>query len=259
MKKLLIYVIIFLSLSITSFAQNIGEKTGNAFLDYMHGRSLFGINFGPTLYAGIFDNLINVLNIDQIVTAGGGDTTGQDLRTKHYAFGLGFSYDFAPLDFMTVGLDIGFSVGEISGGGNKITFSTIPWSLNVKFFFWKNAPFGFFLSPRFGGTALRANGYGPNIDANGVTSLYSNGGFYLSLELGWRIQLFPKMGADWPVQIGLDISLFDLGYYVVPWASSIFNVPYFSSTEPFASLARNSIFANVRLLVLPRIGITLRF
>lgn len=51
MKKLIIALMMIASLSGGLFAQNIGEKTGNAFLDYMHGRSLFGINFGPTLYA----------------------------------------------------------------------------------------------------------------------------------------------------------------------------------------------------------------
>ncbi len=241
------------SLSGGLFAQNIGEKTGNAFWDYMHGRSLFGINFGPTLYAGIFDNLVQFVSVDKMVTQGGGDTTGTDLSLKHYAFGLGFSYDFAPLDFMTVGLDIGFSVGELKSGENRISFSTVPWSLNVKFFFWKNAPFGFFLSPRIGGTALRVNGYGQNIVANGITSLYSHGGFYLSLELGWRIQLFPKTGANWPVQVGIDISLFDFGYYVAPWASPIFDVPQFSGFLGY------KVFSNIRALILPRIGITLRF
>ncbi|AFR70953.1 hypothetical protein B2904_orf1618 [Brachyspira pilosicoli B2904] len=253
MKKLIIALMMIASLSGGLFAQNIGEKTGNAFWDYMHGRSLFGINFGPTLYAGIFDNLVQFVSVDKMVTQGGGDTTGTDLSLKHYAFGLGFSYDFAPLDFMTVGLDIGFSVGELKSGENRISFSTVPWSLNVKFFFWKNAPFGFFLSPRIGGTALRVNGYGQNIVANGITSLYSHGGFYLSLELGWRIQLFPKTGANWPVQVGIDISLFDFGYYVAPWASPIFDVPQFSGFLGY------KVFSNIRALILPRIGITLRF
>ena len=61
-----------------------------------------------------------------------------DTKLKHYAFGLGFSYDFAPLNFMTVGLDIGFSVGQIKMDKYDIAFSTIPWSLNVKFFFASN-------------------------------------------------------------------------------------------------------------------------
>ncbi|WP_157150742.1 hypothetical protein [Brachyspira sp. SAP_772] len=257
MKKLLISLMMIVSLGGALFAQNIGEKTGNAFWDYMHGRSLFGINFGPTLYAGIFDNvntsLVYTFDIYKIFTSGGGDTAVGNFNSSHYAFGLGFSYDFAPLNYMTVGLDIGFSVGELKSGVDRITFSTIPWSLNVKFFFWKNAPFGFFLSPRIGGTALRVNGYGPNIEATGITSLYSHGGFYLSLELGWRIQLFPKTGANWPVQVGIDISLFDWGYYVAPWTSPIFEIPQFSS------LSVLKVFANIRALILPRIGITLRF
>ena len=85
MKKLIIGFMMILSLSTGLFAQNIGEKTGNVFLDYMHGRSLFGINFGHTLYAGLFDIGVRFLNIDQMVTSGGGDTSGTDLRSKHYA------------------------------------------------------------------------------------------------------------------------------------------------------------------------------
>ena len=87
MKKLIIGFMMILSLSGGLFAQNIGEKTGNAFWDYMHGRSLFGINFGPTLYAGLFDNIVKFVSVDQMVKQGGGDTTGTDLRLKHYAFG----------------------------------------------------------------------------------------------------------------------------------------------------------------------------
>ena len=62
MKKLISSVMLIFTLSTASlFSQNIGEPTGNAFLDYMHGRSLFGINFGPTLYAGLFDIGVGIM------------------------------------------------------------------------------------------------------------------------------------------------------------------------------------------------------
>ncbi|MEI0446894.1 hypothetical protein R4J03_07520 [Brachyspira intermedia] len=62
MKKLILSVMLIFTLSTASlFSQNIGEPTGNAFLDYMHGRSLFGINFGPTLYAGLFDIGVGIM------------------------------------------------------------------------------------------------------------------------------------------------------------------------------------------------------
>ncbi|WP_297205972.1 hypothetical protein [uncultured Brachyspira sp.] len=253
-KKVIASLILIFS-SASLFAQNIGEPTGNKFLDYMHGRSLFGINFGPTLYAGLFDIGIGLAE-PTIQKTINDMTQGQadnyiDTKLKHYAFGLGFSYDFAPLNFMTVGLDIGFSVGQIKMDKYDIAFSTIPWSLNVKFFFGKNAPFGFFLSPRIGGTALSISGSA--LREASIADIYSHGGFYLSLELGWRIQLFPKTGADWPVQVGLDISLFDIGYYVAPWSSSIFNIPEFAQFKQYQT------YANIRALFLPRIGITLRF
>lgn len=246
--------------SFNLFGQNIGEKTGNAAWDYMHGRSLFGLNFGPTLWAGIFDRLAgsDVLPIEDMLIAGDADLTGRDMKKKHWAFGLGFSYDFAPLDFMTVGLDIGFSVGQFQMADNKVNFHTVPWAINVKFFFFRKAPFGFFLSPRFGGTEFKASGSGIEVLANGVTELRSHGGLYLSLELGWRIQLFPKRGANWPVQVGIDISLFDVGYYVVPWANDFSKITQFETEEDLKKLKIHTL-RNIRMLALPRLGITIRF
>lgn len=256
MKKLILSAMLIFTLSTTSlFSQNIGEPTGNAFLYYMHGRSLFGINFGPTLYAGLLDIGIGIMEptFQNVINDFTGGNAGAyvDTKLKHYAFGLGFSYDFAPVDFMTVGLDIGFAVGEIKMDRYNVSFSTVPWSLNVKFFFWRNAPFGFFLSPRFGGTALSISGSA--LKEGGISDIYSHGGFYMSLELGWRIQLFPKTGANWPVQVGIDISLFDIGYYVAPWTSSLFEISHLASFKQYEP------FANIRALLLPRIGITLRF
>ncbi len=246
--------------SFNLFGQNIGEKTGNKAWDYMHGRSLFGINFGPTLWAGVIDQIAgsDLFPLENMLTTGGADLTGKDMKKKHYAFGLGFSYDFAPLNFMSIGLDIGFSVGQMQVADNKVSFHTVPWSLNVKFFVFKKAPFGFFLSPRFGGTAFKASGTGIEILANGTTELRSHGGFYLSLELGWRIQLFPKRGADWPVQAGIDISLFDVGYYAAPWANPLSKITQFETEEELKKFKIHTI-RNIRMLLLPRLGITIRF
>lgn len=257
LKIFLISITIVLASSNNIFAQNIGEKTGNAAWDYMHGRSLFGINFGPTLWAGIIDRIAgsDLFPLGDMLTWEGADLTGINVKKKHYVFGLGFSYDFAPLNFMSIGLDIGFSVGQMQVADYKISFYTVPWSLNVKFFVYKKAPFGFFLSPRFGGTAFKAYGSGIEILANGVTELHSHGGFYLSLELGWRIQLFPKRGANWPVQAGIDISLFDIGYYVAPWGNPLSKITQFESIEKF----NIHTIRNIRMLLLPRLGITLRF
>lgn len=254
--------ILILFCSVNLFGQDTNtqeEKKENKAWAYMKGRSLFGINFGPTLYAGVFDRVIGstLIPLDDMLTSGGANLTEKDMNRKHWAFGLGFSYDFSPLNFMSVGLDIGFAVGEIQIAGSKVNYSTIPWSLNVKFFFFKKAPFGFFLSPKFGGTAIRVNASWADTEVSqkvsGETRFRSDGGFYMSLELGWRIQLFPKRGANWPVQVGIDISLFDIGYYVAPWSPTIFN------NNSFTELSGYQKFLNIRALILPRLGITLRF
>ena len=252
--------VLILLCSVNLFGQNTNtgeEKKENK--SYRKGRSLFGINFGPTLYAGVFDRVIGstLIPLDDMLTSSGVNLTGKDMNRKHWAFGLGFSYDFAPVNFMSVGLDIGFAVGQIQIAGSKVNYSTIPWSLNVKFFFFQKAPFGFFLSPRIGGTAINVTASWADTEisqkVNGETRFRSDGGFYLSLELGWRIQLFPKRGADWPVQVGIDISLFDIGYYVAPWSSTIFNNSLFTEISGYQK------FFNIRALILPRLGITLRF
>lgn len=258
----LIAVLILLC-SVNLFGQNTNtreEKTENKAWDYMKGRSLFGLNFGPTLWMGIFDRLAgsDVFPLENMLIKGDADLTGKDIKKKHWAFGLGFSYDFAPLDFMSVGLDIGFAVGQLSVADNKVSLYTIPWSLNVKFFVFKKAPFGFFLSPRFGGTAFKASGSGVEVLANGTAELRSHGGFYLSLELGWRIQLFPKRSANWPVQVGIDISLFDIGYYVAPWGNPLSKISYFETEEDLKKLKIHTL-RNIRMLALPRLGITIRF
>ena len=254
--------VLMLFASVNLFGQDTNtqeEKKENKAWNYMKGRSLFGLNFGPTLYAGVFDRIIGstIIPFDEMLTSAGADLTGRDMNRKHWAFGLGFSYDFAPLDFMSVGFDIGFAVGEVEVSLNKVKYSTIPWSLNVKFFFFKKAPFGFFLSPRFGGTAIRVTSSWTDAEVSqnvgGETRFRSDGGFYMSLELGWRIQLFPKRGADWPVQVGIDVSLFDIGYYVAPWTSTIFNNTLFTEISGYQKLF------NIRALILPRLGITLRF
>ena len=254
--------ILILFCSVNLFGQDTNtqeEKKENKAWAYMKGRSLFGLNFGPTLYAGVFDRVIGstLIPLDDMLTSGGANLTEKDMNRKHWAFGLGFSYDFSPLNFMSVGLDIGFAVGEIQIAGSKVNYSTIPWSLNVKFFFFKKAPFGFFLSPKFGGTAIRVNASWADTEVSqkvsGETRFRSDGGFYMSLELGWRIQLFPKRGANWPVQVGIDISLFDIGYYVAPWGPTIFN------NNSFTELSGYQKFLNIRALILPRLGITLRF
>ncbi len=265
-KIFLISVALILICANNVFAQNIGEKTGNAAWDYMHGRSLIGINFGPTLWAGLFDIGVGMVGkpierIETIIRDTIQNVSGVNVGSvlgnfKHFAFGLGFSYDFAPLNFMSIGLDIGFAVGNIRMGEYKISFSTVPWSLNVKFFFWKKAPFGFFLSPRFGGTALSVSASGQNIESIGYNKLYSHGGFYMSIELGWRIQLFPKRGTNWSVQAGIDISLFDIGYYVAPWTSSILKTLNMESLDFLGSYDK---LVNIRALLFPRLGITIRF
>ena len=212
MKKASLLVIVFMLTFNFAFSQ---EKS-NDFLSYMKGRSAVGFNFMPSINAlGInlgMETLTKPLLEEQI--SGHSDKT---IDSKLSGFGMIFSYEFTVLPYLVVAVDAGFvnSSLEMSANGGGADFSLkyglVPYSFGVKFFTGRNAPWGFYLYPKIGGTVLNGTVKGDidgaelgGIDAGGQdttqnrTISLNTHGVYASLEIGWRIQLFPKMGKDWP-------------------------------------------------------------
>lgn len=245
MKKISTFLFFLFLLSFNVFAQeNTTKKKSNSFIDYMKGKSIIGFNFSPAIYTGVTIGVFNTAGKQLIA-----NETGLE-NAKMSGYGMSFNYDFAVLNFMAISVEAGFTFLDYKIGDRNLRYDTILWSAGVKFFTGKNAPYGFFLFPKIGGTDLKIRGNA--LQQLGTGNIYSHG-IYLSLELGWRIQLFPKKGADWPVQAAIDISLFDIGYYVVPWASQLFNIDTLSGFKQF------STFANIKFVLFPRIGFSLRF
>lgn len=107
---------------------------------------------------------------------------------------------------------------------------------------------------------------------NGETTekTYRNFNMYISYELGWSIELFPTR--EWPVKPYLDISLFEIGYYV----KSSAHILYGDTRNAFLSFGAGTTLVDlpvpslyeapylpyvlaIRFVFLPRIGFSMRF
>lgn len=243
--------VLFLSSGTTLLGE---EKAANAFLTYMKGRSVIGFNFAPTIYSGIGNSIFRNIGsavIKSIAEYNNGVSSSNtpNVKPKTAGYGMSFNYDFSVLSFMVISVEAGFVFGDFLFDNYRVRYDVIPWSVGVKFFTGNKAPYGFFLFPKIGGTDIKVSGnLLPKI---GLGDMKSHG-IYASLELGWRIQLFPKTGANWPLQVAIDISLLDVGYYFLAWA----NINEQSLNNQLKSFSK---FSNMKLLFLPRIGFSLRF
>ena len=114
------------------------------------------------------------------------------------------------------------------------------------------------------------------VTQNGLTGLKTKRStidptIYVSYELGWSIDLFPNK--DWKVRTYLDISLFEIGYYITSSMSGVYGdvregVGFFGSglvditkflplwdTFPTAI----DFVTSLKFSIFPRIGVTIRF
>lgn len=111
---------------------------------------------------------------------------------------------------------------------------------------------------------------------NGVTGIRTkrettDTALYISYELGWSINLFPKK--NWRVKPSIDFSLFEIGYYVKNVNKGIYGdfkegisflggglinvnstLPEWDSFSPYVD-----IITSLRISIFPRFGFTIRF
>ena len=112
---------------------------------------------------------------------------------------------------------------------------------------------------------------------NGVTGLKTkrettDTALYISYELGWSINLFPKK--NWRVKPSIDFSLFEIGYYVKNVNKGIYgdfkegisflgggglidissSLPEWDSFSPYVD-----IITSLKISIFPRFGFTIRF
>ncbi|WP_300753496.1 hypothetical protein [uncultured Brachyspira sp.] len=214
-------IIIFISLLIFISSAFVNAQT------YL--KHSLGIDFGTTLFS-----MGTIPIITDLVFKAQEGASGKFYDGK---FGIRLSYNYTYLPKQSLDVTLGFyafdthygdygepaadpATGNIIGSAILSKFyngSTIaiPASIGVRFYFNKNdKPSGFFLLPKVGMTTFIVNGKELRDDGSiryKKTTVYD---FYISGEMGFRIDLFSN--SDWEVRPFIDISLLDIGYSFTP-------------------------------------------
>lgn len=209
MKKIIIFMFVFILLFNTIVYA----------ASYSNSRHAVSIDFGTTIFS-----MVTLPQIGNLIFQ---PQYGEKLIKS--AFGLRFGYNYKYLPKQSIDVTFGFyvfsshygsqNVQDIIGMQNMTKFynadaAAIPASIGVRFYFNKrDRDNGFFLLPKVGMTVFTVNGRELMADGTEKPKSYSAiANFYISGEMGFKIDMFTKMGSDWPVRPFIDISLLDLGY-----------------------------------------------
>ena len=224
MKKQLIALLLFILTSI-SFAQNTSGDTNvsnntvdktvkydntqtNTVSVISHRHSL-GVNFGPTVfYMLIAPSVANIMFPSK-------DINNLKLQGN---FGLDLTYTYRAADKIDVNIDAGFYAMKTYYNNDSIKYNGdvygIGASVGVRFYYnKKDKASGFFLMPKFGGTLFITH----NKEFLKESSTYTNRNtyiydFYVSGEIGFRIDLSRSFGINSGLRPFFDISILDIGY-----------------------------------------------
>lgn len=170
---------------------------------------------------------------------------------------------------------IGNGIGKLGGvvGGDttfRASFVRIPFYIGLKVLLGMN--YNIINTFKFGIESIISKVE----TVNGVTGLKTkrettDTALYISYELGWSINLFPKK--NWRVKPSIDFSLFEIGYYVKNVNKGIYGdfkegisflggglinvnstLPEWDSFSPYVD-----IITSLKISIFPRFGFTIRF
>ncbi len=302
-----IYLTAFSKTNLNNFFS--GDFSTNEFLarKFAKERQLISVNLLPT-HSVIFPNFINsfVKNIETFAGLAkiniGGDISKfleyVDIKGSFW-YVPSISYTF--LFTRRVGLEAGISaqsitytlnltkenadaflidkigngIGKLGGvvGGDttfRASFVRIPFYIGLKVLLGMN--YNIINTFKFGIESIISKVE----TVNGVTGLKTkrettDTALYISYELGWSINLFPKK--NWRVKPSIDFSLFEIGYYVKNVNKGIYGdfkegisflggglinvnsaLPEWDSFSPYVD-----IITSLRISIFPRFGFTIRF
>lgn len=299
-----IYLTAFSKTNLNNFFS--GDFSTNEILarKFAKERQLISVNLLPT-HSVIFPNFINsfVKNIETFAGLAkiniGGDISKfleyVDIKGSFW-YVPSISYTF--LFTRRVGLEAGISaqsitytlninkesagnlmnkngIGQFSGvvGGDttfRASFVRIPFYIGLKVLLGMN--YNIINTFKFGIESIISKVE----TVNGVTGLKTkrettDTALYISYELGWSINLFPKK--NWRVKPSIDFSLFEIGYYVKNVNKGIYGdfkegisflggglinvnstLPEWDSFSPYVD-----IITSLRISIFPRFGFTIRF
>lgn len=299
-----IYLTAFSKTNLNNFFS--GDFSTNEFLarKFAKERQLISVNLLPT-HSVIFPNFINsfVKNIETFAGLAkiniGGDISKfleyVDIKGSFW-YVPSISYTF--LFTRRVGLEAGISaqsitytlninkesvgnlmnkngIGQFSGvvGGDttfRASFVRVPFYIGLKVLLGMN--YNIINTFKFGIESIISKVE----TVNGVTGIRTkrettDTALYISYELGWSINLFPKK--NWRVKPSIDFSLFEIGYYVKNVNKGIYGdfkegisflggglinvnstLPEWDSFSPYVD-----IITSLRISIFPRFGFTIRF
>ena len=310
-KIILYILIINFSIYLTAFSKTnlnnffSGDFSTNEFLarKFAKERQLISVNLLPT-HSVIFPNFINsfVKNIETF--AGLAQINiGEDISKFLEYVDIKGSFWYVPSISYTflftrrVGLEAGISaqsitytlnltkenadafligkIGKLGGvvGGDttfRASFVRIPFYIGLKVLLGMN--YNIINTFKFGIESIISKVE----TVNGLTGIRTkrettDTALYISYELGWSINLFPKK--NWRVKPSIDFSLFEIGYYVKNVNKGIYGdfkegisflggglinvnstLPEWDSFSPYVD-----IITSLRISIFPRFGFTIRF
>lgn len=307
--KIILYILIInFSIYLTAFSKTnlnnffSGDFSTNEFLarKFAKERQLISVNLLPT-HSVIFPNFINsfVKNIETFAGLAKIDIGGDISKFLEYvdikgSFWYMPSISYTFLFTRRVGLEAGISAQSItytlnltkenadaflmdkikvmSGGDTtfRASFVRIPFYIGLKVLLGMN--YNIVNTFKFGIESIISK-----IETgHGVTGIRTkrettDTALYISYELGWSINLFPKK--NWRVKPSIDFSLFEIGYYVKNVNKGIYGdfkegisflggglinvnstLPEWDSFSPYVD-----IITSLRISIFPRFGFTIRF
>lgn len=304
-----IYLTAFSKTNLNNFFS--GDFSTNEFLarKFAKERQLISVNLLPT-HSVIFPNFINsfVKNIETFAGLAKIDI-GEDISKFLEYVDIKGSFWYVPSISYTflftrrVGLEAGISaqsitytlnltkenadafligkIGNINGigklggvvGGDttfRASFVRVPFYIGLKVLLGMN--YNIINTFKFGIESIISKVE----TVNGVTGIRTkrettDTALYISYELGWSINLFPKK--NWRVKPSIDFSLFEIGYYVKNVNKGIYGdfkegisflggglinvnstLPEWDSFSPYVD-----IITSLRISIFPRFGFTIRF
>ncbi|MEI0445877.1 hypothetical protein R4J03_02305 [Brachyspira intermedia] len=309
MKKILTAIIVFNISFINLYANGIPLSTQSDTNTYswIKGRQRISVNLNPG-YVALFPPMISTILDNYETFIGLADLNFSKYEKYINAVNFKGSFWYVPTISYTlllhprIGVEVGVGVqamslsftvpkdkagalidstvntGNLGNIGGLIASDTtlktslifVPVTFGVTFFGGKNREV--LNTFRFGVEALISD-----VETeNGVTGLKTkrhtvDTGMYISYELGWSIELFPTK--EWPVKPYIDISIFEIGYYVRSGFPGVYedireginffggglidlsaNVPAWSSFPSWANYV-----SAIKFSLFPRIGFSLRF
>ena len=214
-KNILIILFLFILANIT-FADDISniviEKNKNNITNETalnSHRNSIGINFGSTIfYMLVAPSVVNILRPSN---------NSQNLKLQG-TFGLDLTYTFRLVEKIDINVDAGFYSMKTYYNNSKAEYNGnvygLGFSIGGRFYFnGKDRASGFFLMPKIGTTLFITQG--KELQKSTLTYFNRNTNiwdFYISGEMGFRIDISRGLGVNSGVRHFFDISILDIGF-----------------------------------------------